>query len=115
MAVACADAMAVVHDDRASIATHEIGEHDHAVGGGDDGLAIAGPDVNATMEGAFSVEGIDALAKRSRNGTLNRPKVGGGICPEPVGGGGIAGETQRDSGHSSSGQSRSFERPELIE
>ncbi len=110
VAVTGGDAMAVIDDDGASVAAHEVGEHDHAVRRGHHRLAVSGSDINAAMESAFSVEWIDALAKTSRNGTFHRPEIGSGVCPQPIGGSRLTSEAERNAGHGGAVQCRSFER-----
>src|SRR5882672_314159 len=114
VAVAGGDAAAVVDDYGASVAAQEVGKHDHPVGRRHYRLPVGGSDINTTVEGAFSVERVNALAKRSCDGSFHRPKIRGGIRPQPVGRGRIAGQTQRNSGHGSAIQRRGFERAQLV-
>ena len=76
MAVAGGDAVAVVDDDGASVAAHEIGEYDQAIGGSHDRLSVFRTDINSTVESAFSVKWIDALAEGSRNGPSTGQRLG---------------------------------------
>ena len=105
VAVAGGDAMAVIDGDEVSVAAHEFGEGDDAVGGGVDRGAVGNRNINAAMERAFSVEGIDALTEGAGEASFDRPerwRVGGaspiGERGETVGcilqaGGGSSGES----------------------
>ena len=115
MTVAGGDAVTVVHDYSSSIAAHEVGKHDYPVGWRHNGLTISGSDINAAVEGAFSVERVNAFAKRSRNGTLHRPKIGGRVRPQPVGGSRVASKAQRNAGHGSPVQRRGLECAQLVQ
>ena len=89
VAVAGGNAVAVVEHDGASVASEEVGEGDGAVGGSDHGRAYVGGDIDAGVEGAFSVKGIDALAEGAGDLAFNGPEIGSGIGADPIGGGGI--------------------------
>src|SRR6266404_2666293 len=91
VAVACADAVRVLHDDDASVAAHDVGEGDNAVRRRQHGAAVAGGDVHAAVEGAFTAERVYALAERAGNAAVHRPERGRGRGALPVGGGGVAG------------------------
>src|SRR5450631_3585658 len=77
VAVACRDAMAVVDHDGASVSAHEVGKGDDSVGGRHNGLPVSGSDIDAAVECAFSVERVNALAKRSSYRAFDRPKIRG--------------------------------------
>src|ERR1700677_3284018 len=87
MAVAGGDAVAVVEHDGAPVAAEEVSEGDGAVGGGNYGRTYVGGDIDPGVEGAFSVEGIDALAERAGDLAFDGPEIGSRISAEPIGGG----------------------------
>ncbi len=58
-----ADAVSVVNHHCATVAAHEISEGDRSIGRSHHWLPNASRNINAAMEGAFTVEWIDALAK----------------------------------------------------
>src|ERR1700734_3947006 len=97
MAVAGRDAVAVVHHNRFAVSAEEIGESDHAVGGGNDGLAVGASDIHATVKRAFAVEWVDAFPEVSGYLAFNRPEIGSRIGSVPVSGGGIARQSQADA------------------
>ena len=115
MAVAGGDAVAVVEHDGAPVASEEVGEGDGAVGGSDHGRAYVGGDVDAGVEGAFSIKGIDALTERSGDLAFDGPEVGSGIGANPIGGGGILGEAERDANAGGAGQCGVLKSIKLIE
>ena len=97
MPVAGRDAVSVVDDDGAPVASHEIGKGYGAVGRREHGLSDYGGNIHAGVECAFTVEWIDALAKRAGNLAFDRPEIRSGVGAHPVGGGGILGQAQRDA------------------
>ena len=93
VAVAGGDAMAMVHHDELAISALEVRESDYAVGRGDHGMPVSTADIHAAVKCAFPIEGIDALTETGGDLTIDRPEVGGGVSPEPVGCGGVARHT----------------------
>ena len=91
VAVASGDAMAVIQDQRSSIAAQHVGENHHTIRGCDDRLPIRCADIHAAVERAFTVEGIDALAKGGGNPSFHRPHVRSRVGADPVSGGDVAG------------------------
>src|SRR5256885_1443168 len=67
------DAMAVIDDDRASIAVDIVSRSDSAIGGSDDRRSERSRDIHSGVECAFTVERIDPFAKRSGHNSFNRP------------------------------------------
>src|SRR5579863_9674861 len=63
VAVAGGDAVAVIENNGAAVAAHEVGEFDDAVGGRDHRLAHGSGNIHAGVECTFAVEGINALAE----------------------------------------------------
>ena len=100
------DAVTVLQNHRATVAAHEICEIDDAVRRCHHRLANHGSDVNPGVEGAFPIEWIDALSERSGDLTLDRPKIGSRISPQPIGGGRITRKPERKTGGGSAGQRR---------
>ena len=76
VAITGGNAMAVVDHDGPSVAAQEIGKGDHAVGGRHDRLSVSRSDIDAAVESAFPVEGVNALAKRTGYRAFNRPEIG---------------------------------------
>src|SRR5215471_12745091 len=73
MPVESADAVAVIDNDRATVAVHQVGKLNHAIRGRDDlGANLAG-NIHTAMKRAFPTEGIDPFAKRSGNAYRDRP------------------------------------------
>ena len=58
-----ADSVAVINHHCATVAAHEISEGDRPIGRSYDWLPNPGRNIDAAMEGAFTVEWIDALSK----------------------------------------------------
>ena len=87
VAVASGDAVAVVEHDGASVAAEEVGEGDGAIGRRDHGRAYVGGDIDAGVEGAFSVKGIDAFAERAGDLAFDGPEIGSRVGADPIGGG----------------------------
>src|ERR1700728_3991788 len=79
-----ASAGAYVADDLAAVSIGHAGDHHDAVGGGADGLSEGGGDVDAGVEGAFSVERVFALAERAGDGSDDGPEGGRVGKIEPV-------------------------------
>jgi len=63
----------VIDNDHATVAGVLIGADHDAVGGGVDGSAIVGADVDASVEGTFTRERIEAFAKAVGNVSEDRP------------------------------------------
>src|SRR6266568_3641399 len=116
MSVAGGGAMAVVDVDEASVAAHELGEADDAIGGGVDGGSVGNRDVDAAMECAFSIEGIDSLTEGAGEASLDGPErwsVGGA---GPIGERSeAAGPSILESSRSGAGEGRASEGVERIE
>ena len=87
VAVAGGDAVAVIEHDGASVAAEEVGEGDGTVGRRDHGRAYVGGDIDAGVEGAFSVKRIDALAERAGDLAFDGPEIGSRVGADPIGGG----------------------------
>jgi len=115
VAVAGGDAVAVIEHDGASVAAEEVGEGDGAVGRRDHGRAYVGGDIDAGVEGAFSVKGIDAFAERAGDLAFDGPEIGSRVGADPIGGGGIFGEPERDAYAGGSAECGVLERVKLIE
>ena len=80
MAVSGGDAMAVIEADEVSVTVHKLSEADYAVGSGVDRGAVGNGNINAAMERAFTVEGIDPLTEGAGEASFDRPQrwsVGG--------------------------------------
>ena len=73
MSVAGRDSAAVVENHCSSISAHQIRKLDRACGGSDNRLPENGPDINARVECAFTIEWVNALTKRSCYRSFNRP------------------------------------------
>src|ERR1700722_7545565 len=114
MAVARGDAMAVIDHDGASVASEEIGEGYNAIGRRDYRRTHYGGNVDSGVECAFPVEGIDALPERAGNLTFHGPEIGRGIGANPVGGGGVFSEAERDAYAGSSSKRGVLQRVKLI-
>src|SRR5581483_3153769 len=115
MAVASADAIAMVDHDRLAIAAHGFCQGDNAIGRGDDSCAVVAADIHSAMERAFSVERIDALTEASGDLSLDRPEIGSGVSLDPVGRGGVPSQPHRQTDHGRTAQSRAAQRVQLIE
>src|SRR5215472_17092873 len=73
MPVEGADAVAVIDNDGATVAVHQVGKLNHSIRGRDDlGADLAGH-IHTAMKRAFPTEGIDPFAKRSGNASRDRP------------------------------------------
>ena len=73
MTVAGRNAIAMIDLKHAAVAVVEIGVGDDAVGGSQHRLAVVAGNVDAGVEGAFTVERIDTLAECTRNRAHHRP------------------------------------------
>ena len=94
VAVAGGDAVAVVDHDGASVAALKVGESNEAVGRSDHGRADTRGNIDAGMEGAFSVKRIDALAEGAGDLAFDRPEVRSRVGADPVCRGGVLGEAK---------------------
>src|SRR5579862_5492977 len=115
MAVTSGDAMAMVQDDGFTVATHEVGEDNNAVGRGQYSLAIGCGDIDAAVECALTIERVSPLAKRPRNRAFHGPEARRRVRPQPVRGSDIAGQAESDAGGCCAAQSSVFEGVEAIE
>src|SRR5579862_553399 len=115
MSVTGGDAVAVIDHDGASVSAEEVGEGDGAVGGGDDGRSDDGGNIDAGVEGAFSIKWIDTFAERAGDLAFDGPEVRSGVGADPVGGGGIFGESERDAYAGCAGEGGVLEGVELVE
>src|SRR5581483_7962118 len=87
--------------DQASVAAVEVGKADYAIRGCDDGLAVFGGDVHATVEGALTIERVNALAEGSGDASLDRPQGRRLGHPYPIrhGEAGTRSHADADGGH----------------
>ena len=110
VSVTSGDTVAVIDGDEASVSAHEFGGADDTVACGVDRSAVRNGNINAAMECAFSVEGIDTLTERAGEAALDGPegwRIGGagpirerseaaiGILKTGGGGSGERGTTER--------------------
>src|SRR5215472_17253982 len=73
MPVESTDAVAVIDNDRAAVAVHQVGKLNHAIRGRNDlGADLAG-NIHTAMKRAFPTEGINPFAKRSGDPSRDRP------------------------------------------
>src|SRR5262249_38341904 len=89
MAVQRADAVAVVDHDRPAVAVHLVGDLDNTVSRSNHAGPEIARDIHSAMKRAFTVERIDALAKRAGDAALYRPQRGRGGQAQPVARGGV--------------------------
>src|ERR1700733_1913310 len=115
MAIPGRDAMAMIHHNGLTVSAHEFGERNYAIGGRNHRMPIAAADINATVKCSFPVEGINALAKTSRDLAFDRPEIGCGIGAVPVGRGGVASQSEADSDRGIAGECGSAQHPQLVE
>jgi len=113
--VAGADAVAMVDHDRLAIPAHSIGERHHTVSRGDDRVSIAAADIDAAVEGTFTVERIDAFSKAARYLAFHRPQIGGGVRFDPIRSSGVPGQPHRQANHRCARKGRSAQGMKLIE
>ncbi len=76
MTVAGRNAIAMIDLDHAAVAVVEIGVGDDTVRWSQDSLTVVAGDVYARMEGAFTVERINALAESTGYRAHDRPHGG---------------------------------------
>ena len=81
--IAGADAMAVVEDHSAPIATHKVCKHDHAIRWGDHRLPIGRTDIHTAVESTFPVKRVNAFPKGAGHRAFHRPQVRGGVGAGP--------------------------------
>ena len=87
------DAMAVVEHDLLTVAAGRPGHQYGAIGGSADRLAHGAGDIDASMEGAFTIEGVLTFAEGTGEGPSMGHSVGrsavvpqSALSPEPKGG-----------------------------
>src|SRR4030095_4290984 len=112
---ASVDSVSVINHDRFSVTAKIICELDHAVRRSKDRLPHRSGDVHAGVEGALSVEWIDALAEGSSDLAFHRPEIRGGICAQPISSCGIARQAKREPRGRRSSQGRILQSVELIQ
>src|SRR5262249_8296711 len=78
MTVKGCDAVSMIDDHRAAITLHKFRQPYLPIRRSDDGMTNFGRDGDSGMEGAFSMEGINALAEGVRNASFYRPEIGCG-------------------------------------
>src|SRR5882724_451635 len=74
MSVQRGNAVAMVNQDRPSVAVHEIREAYDSVCRSQDAGAVVTGNIHAAMESAFTAERVNAFTKRSGNASGYRPK-----------------------------------------
>src|SRR5262249_18427154 len=68
------NSVAMIDDHCSSVAIDEAYRSNGSVGGSDDRCTEGRRDIDASVEGAFTVEWIDALTKRSRHDSFDGPQ-----------------------------------------
>src|SRR5271166_1740373 len=104
----------MVNHDGLAIAAHGVGDGHEAIGRGDDLCTVAGTDIDATVERAFTIEWIDAFSKTSGDLAFDGPEIGSGIRLDPVGGRNVAGKAHGQAYHGRATQSRGPQGMQLI-
>ena len=94
VAEAGGDSVSMVDHNSASVAAQKISERNGAVGRSDHGRADTGGDIDTGVEGAFSIERINALAEGAGDLAFDRPEVRSSVSADPVGSGGVLGEAE---------------------
>src|SRR5512146_1693923 len=89
--------MSVVDHYEPSVTAHEVGEGDHNVGGSNDRVSKRRRDINAGVEGSFTIERVNALPEGTRDSTLDGPQCRRSRGADPVGQGGHAFAIQPDT------------------
>ncbi len=114
VAEAGVDTMTMIDHYRSSITAKIIRELNLAICRGKHRLSYSGRDVYTCVESALSVEGVNTLAKRASDLTFHRPKIGRGICAQPVGGGRVASQAERKACSGGARQGRILQGIQLI-
>ena len=68
MAITRGDAVAMIHHYELSVPAHEIRKSNYAIRRRDDGMTVVAANIDAAVECAFAVEGIDAFAEAGGRG-----------------------------------------------
>src|ERR1700757_5313679 len=105
MSVAGIDPMAVLKHDRPSVATHKVSESHRAIRRSDHRLPNHRRDIDAGMEGAFSVERIRTFAKRSGYLAFHGPEIRSRVGTSPISRRDVARQAKGESGGRCAGQS----------
>src|SRR5258708_36772206 len=84
MSVTRGNSVAVLEDDCAPVATHEVGKFHYAFGWRDDRLSVDCANINARVECTFAVEGINTLTEGSCNWPFHGPQVRRRVRADPV-------------------------------
>src|SRR5215469_5512435 len=106
MPVTGADAVAMLNHDGLAIATQRVGQSHDAVGRRNDRGTVAGADVHAAMERAFSVERINTFSEAASHLALYWPKVWSSIGTDPIGSRGVPRQTHGKTNHGRTGKRR---------